>query len=282
MTEGGPNATAFAVRTRRDVIIAHGTDARSFLHSQLSNDIASLGVGASRYSFVLEPTGKLAALVRVRCEAEDVFVLDVDEGCGQSALARLNKFKIRVKCEFELSQRDVLALRGLAASSRDAVLAVPGAVAAWREDDCAVDVFDADTQDARGIIAGVESGDRHDLERERVRCAWPVFGVDIDGDCLPAETSLIDVCVSFTKGCYPGQELVERMDSRGASAPRRLMRLPARAAATGSGAVVVAAAGEPYANGGIVLGRCSSVAGDFALVMVARAHFGDAEALASP
>jgi folate-binding protein YgfZ len=282
MTEGGPNATAFAVRTRRDVIIAHGTDARSFLHSQLSNDIASLGVGASRYSFVLEPTGKLAALVRVRCEAEDVFVLDVDERCGQSALARLNKFKIRVKCEFELSQRDVLALRGLAASSRDAVLAVPGAVAAWREDDCAVDVFDADTQDARGIIAGVESGDRHDLERERVRCAWPVFGVDIDGDCLPAETSLIDVCVSFTKGCYPGQELVERMDSRGASAPRRLMRLPARAAATGSGAVVVAAAGEPYANGGIVLGRCSSVAGDFALVMVARAHFGDAEALASP
>jgi len=174
----------------------------------------------------------------------------------------------------------VTAVRGLDASSREAVLAVPDAVAAWRENDGAVDVFDADAHDARGEIAGVESGDHHDLERERVRCAWPVFGVDIDGDCLPAETSLIDVCVSFTKGCYPGQELVERMDARGASAPRRLMRLPARTATTGSGAVAMA--GEPYVRGGVVLGRCSSVAGEFALVMVARAHFGAAEALTSP
>ncbi len=273
MTAGGPKAASFAVRMHRDVIIARGADARSFLHSQLSNDIASLVVGASRYSFVLEPTGKLAALVRVRCEADDVFVLDVDEGCGASTVARLNKFKIRVKCEFELSTRDVLALRHLDAPSRGTALAVPGAVAAWRENDGAVDVFDADAHDARGEIAGVESGDHHDLERERVRCAWPVFGVDIDGDCLPAETSLVDVAVSFTKGCYPGQELVERMDSRGATAPRRLMRLPA---------VSAAAAREPYALGGVVLGRCTSVAGDFALVMVTRAHLGAAEALASP
>ncbi len=280
MTAGGPNTAAFAVRTRRDVIIARGADARSFLHSQLSNDIASLGLGASRYSFVLEPTGKLAAFVRVRCEADDVFVLDVDEGCGASTLARLNKFKIRVKCEFELSTRDVLALRHLDAPSRGTALAVPGAVAAWRENDGAVDVFGDLSAAAHGEVAGFESGDHHDLERERVRCAWPIFGLDIDGDCLPAETSLIDVCVSFTKGCYPGQELVERMDSRGASAPRRLMRLPARTATTGSGAV--AAAGEPYVHGGVALGRCSSVAGEFALVMVARAHLGDAEALTSP
>ncbi|MFM8993813.1 MAG: hypothetical protein ACKOJG_06385, partial [Actinomycetota bacterium] len=129
VTAGGPKATSFAVRMRRDVIIARGTDARSFLHSQLSNDITSLVVGASRYSFVLEPTGKLSAFMRVRCVSDEHFEIDVDEGCGRSALARLNKFKIRVKCEFELSTREVLALRHLDAPSRDAALAVPGAVA---------------------------------------------------------------------------------------------------------------------------------------------------------
>lgn len=284
VTAGGPKAGSFAVRMRRDVIIARGADARGFLHSQLSNDIASLVVGASRYSFVLEPTGKLAALVRVRCEADDVFVLDVDEGCGRSALARLNKFKIRVKCEFELSTLIVTAVRGLDIASREAVLAAPGAVAAWRAVDGAVDVFGDHNADGLAAVAGcaVRAAGTDEAERERVRCAWPVFGVDIDGDCLPAETSLVDVAVSFTKGCYPGQELVERMDSRGATAPRRLMRLPARVAAADSGAALAAAAREPYALGGVVLGRCTSVAGDFALVMVTRAHLGAAEALASP
>jgi folate-binding protein YgfZ len=277
MTAGVSGAAAFAVRIHRDVITARGADARTFLHSQLSNDIASLAVGASRYSFVLEPTGKLTALVRVKCESDDSFVIDVDEGCGQSALARLNRFKIRVKCDFESSTAQMLALRGLDPATRGVALAVPGAVAAWRIGDGAVDVFGADSQDARDTIAGIAISDRDDIERERVRCAWPVFGIDIDDDCLPAETSLVDECVSFTKGCYPGQELVERMDSRGSTAPRRLMRLPARTA-RGDTAV----AGTPYVYEGVVLGRCTSVAGDHALVMVVRAHLGDAEALASP
>jgi folate-binding protein YgfZ len=277
MTAGVSGAAAFAVRIHRDVITARGADARTFLHSQLSNDIASLAVGASRYSFVLEPTGKLTALVRVKCESDDSFVIDFDEGCGQSALARLNRFKIRVKCDFESSTAQMLALRGLDPATRGVALAVPGAVAAWRSGDGAVDVFGADSQDARDIIAGIAISDRDDIERERVRCAWPVFGIDIDDDCLPAETSLVDECVSFTKGCYPGQELVERMDSRGSTAPRRLMRLPARTA-RGDTAV----AGTPYVHEGVVLGRCTSVAGDHALVMVVRAHLGDAEALASP
>jgi folate-binding protein YgfZ len=279
MTVGGSSAAAFAARIQRDAITARGADARSFLHSQLSNDVASLGVGASRYSFVLEPTGKLAALVRVRCVADDQFVLDVDEGCGPSALVRLNKFKIRVKCEFALETQTTLAVRGLDHAARVALLSRDAAVSAWRDGDGAVDVIDDQHVDALAAAAGcdVRAGSRDDTESERVRCAWPTFGVDIDGDCLPAETSLADVCVSFSKGCYPGQELVERMDSRGSIAPRRLMRLPARPA---NGAR--AAAGEPYVHGGTTLGRCTSVAGDFALVLVTRAHLGDAAALAVP
>ncbi|MFM7080379.1 MAG: hypothetical protein ACKOYI_00220, partial [Actinomycetota bacterium] len=186
--------TAFSVRLTRDVITARGADTRSFLHSQLSNDVMSLAPESSRYSFVLEPTGKLSAFLRVRCVAEDHFTIDVDEGCGSSALARLNKFKIRVKCEFGLATQNVLALRGLDAAARTAALAQPGAVAAWRETDGAVDVF-GDSAD--GFSA--PRADLHMYEAERVRCSWPIFGVDIDTDTIPAETSLVDVCVSFTK-----------------------------------------------------------------------------------
>jgi folate-binding protein YgfZ len=51
------------------------------------------------------------------------------------------------------------------------------------------------------------------------------MGADITTTMIPAETGVVDVAVSFTKGCYPGQELVERMDSRGSTAPRRLCRV---------------------------------------------------------
>lgn len=253
----------------RDVITARGPDVRSFLHSQLSNDIAALAVGSSCYSFVLEPNGKLSAVVRVRCVADDVFVLDVDDGCGAATLTRLNKFKIRVKCDFGTGTQRVAALRGLDAAARDEALKISGAVAAWRGSDGAVDVFDADTSTI-GRSADIDT-----YHAERVRCGWPIFGVDIDSDTIPAETSLVDVCVSFTKGCYPGQELVERMDSRGSTAPRRLMRLPLHSTIDAPAAVV----GQPYVLDGVALGRCTSVAGRFALVMVSRAHLGEAEAL---
>jgi folate-binding protein YgfZ len=48
------------------------------------------------------------------------------------------------------------------------------------------------------------------------------MNVDVTESSIPAETGLIDIAVNFTKGCYPGQELVERMNSRSAVAPRQL------------------------------------------------------------
>jgi folate-binding protein YgfZ len=65
----------------------------------------------------------------------------------------------------------------------------------------------------------VTSGD----DDERIAAAWPKMGSEIrPGETIPAETGLAEIAVSFTKGCYPGQELVERMDSRGSTAPRHL------------------------------------------------------------
>ena len=264
---------SFTYALQRDVIVATGNDTRSFLHSQLSNDIAGLAVGATTYAFALEPTGKIAALLRVHCVADDHFVLDTDVGQGVSAIARLSKFKIRVKCEFVATTQTVAAVRGLTAESRSDMLALPGVVPAWRASDGAVDAFG-------DVNATLRQGSDDDYHAERVRCAWPLFGVDIDTTSLPAETGLADVAVSFTKGCYPGQELVERMDSRGSTAPHLLMRLP-RAVNTLANPLATssAVAGEQYVASGTELGVCTSVAGDFALVQVRRACLGQAEQL---
>ena len=161
-------------------------------------------------------------------------------------------------------------MRGLTAESRSDMLALPGVVPAWRASDGAVDAFG-------DIDAALRQGSDDDYHAERVRCAWPLFGVDIDTTSLPAETGLADVAVSFTKGCYPGQELVERMDSRGSTAPHLLMRLP-RVADTLTNTSAVA--GEQYVASGTELGVCTSVAGDFELVQVRRACLGQSVGLA--
>jgi len=70
--------SVFYFKQLRDVIYVSGVDARKFLHSQLANDITSLQIGQSRYSLLLEPTGKLTSLLRVRCDNEESFTLDCD------------------------------------------------------------------------------------------------------------------------------------------------------------------------------------------------------------
>ncbi|MFM8522439.1 MAG: folate-binding protein, partial [Acidimicrobiaceae bacterium] len=89
----------FYVEHDRDVLYVSGVDARKFLHSQLANDVASLRVGESQYSLLLEPTGKITSLPRVFCKSKEDFVLDCDAGFGEVSVTRLSRFKIRIKCE---------------------------------------------------------------------------------------------------------------------------------------------------------------------------------------
>ena len=96
----------------------------------------------------------------------------------------------------------------------------------------------------------------------RIEAAWPAMGSEIEpGETIPAETGITGVAVSFTKGCYPGQELVERMDSRGSSAPRLLQVVDAPAGAS---------PGEVLVRDGEHIGTLTSVAGGRALALVKR------------
>ena len=199
----------FWVPLQRDVITAIGADARTYLHSQLSQDIASMRIGETRQSLLLQPTGKLDGIIRVTCVEGETFVLDVDANCGDAVLARLNRFKIRVKVELTLGRESWVAVR-------NAQSPIPGSLPAWRCDGTAVDLR------GESVDAGILQGSLDDFEEARIIAAWPTMNIDITESSIPAETGITDVAVSFTKGCYPGQELVERMDSRGSIAPRQL------------------------------------------------------------
>ena len=111
-------------------------------------------------------------------------------------------------------------------------------------------------------------GDQAVDEDQRIAAAWPKMGAEIlPGETIPAEIGLDDVAISFTKGCYPGQELVERMDSRGSAAPRHLAVLP-RHADDEPGAAVVSDAAS--------IGTITSVGTTQVLAFVKRGHDGAA------
>lgn len=234
----------------RDVVEVKGPDAFTYLQSQLSQDLRPLGVGASTWSFVLQPQGKVDVLLRVWRRADDTFVLDTDRGFGEVMVARLNRFKIRVEAEIAAVPWRCLAVRGVGDD------AVPGGVVAWGS---GYDLLGPAPQPP----VGVPEGDGEQLLAARIDAAWPAMGAEIvPGETVPAETGVTPVAVSFTKGCYPGQELVERMDSRGATAPRSVQQV---AVPDGTGV------GDPYVVDGVEVGTVTSVWRDRALATVRRA-----------
>jgi folate-binding protein YgfZ len=204
----------------KDVIIVQGDDAQTFLHSQLANDIASLAVGASMHSLLLEPTGHILAIARVVRHEDTVFTLDVDAGFADAVIVRLQRFVLRAKVTMRRSDWVVRAFRG-----SDAVREIgigPGrAVPYWGSSDELDVVGDASLMPKVG-----EQTEPERIDFARADARWPKLGVDVLVGDIPGTTGILSAAVSFTKGCYPGQELVERMDSRGTTAPVVVRALP--------------------------------------------------------
>lgn len=197
----------------RDVVIVQGDDAGTFLHSQLAQDINAVPVGGSVHSLLLAPTGHVVALVRVVRHVDTVYTLDVERGFGQKVIDRLQRYVLRSKVTMRTSDWVVRAFRGDGAA--EAVGATTGrAIAHWGGTD-AIDVVAEPSvlpQAGQPVDASV-------IEAMRVDARWPAMGVDIEEGDVPATSGVVQVAVSFSKGCYPGQELVERMDSRNTTAP---------------------------------------------------------------
>jgi len=226
-----------AVPVRRDVVRVSGPDAVAYLQGQLSQDVAGLAAGATSWSFVLQPTGKVDAWVRVTRTADDEVLLDADPGTGPALLGRLRRFLLRTKAEVEALDWPAVALRGPgAAEAAGRVLAAAGggADAPGRP----VLALPAGWPGAEGVDLlgpgavvpeGVAEADAAAYESLRLRSGVPALGAELTERTIPAEAGqwVIDASVSFTKGCFTGQELVARIDSRGGHVPRRLHALVA-------------------------------------------------------
>jgi folate-binding protein YgfZ len=114
------------------------------------------------------------------------------------------------------------------------------------------------------VVAAMSLDPSASHEAARIAAGWPRLGFEIvPGETIPAVTGVVPVAVNFTKGCYPGQELVERMDSRGADAPKRVRIVPVEPGVEVGEAVLV---------DGAEVGRITSIspAGGLALAMVKR------------
>jgi folate-binding protein YgfZ len=214
---------AGAVELPRDVVRVVGPDALKFLQGQLSQNV-DLAAGASAWAFVLQPQGKVDAFLRVTREGAESFLLDTDPGWGDAVTARLSRFKLRVQCEIEALEWGCVAVRGPRAHE---AVAAPLGLADSGEGVC----VNADWPGLPGVDILAESPRLPDglracsaeaYEAVRIEAGVPRMGSEIDERTIPAEAGVVDRSVSFTKGCFVGQELVARIDSRGGKVPRRL------------------------------------------------------------
>lgn len=232
-----------AVASTRDVIVATGPDAAAYLHGQLSQDVHGLEIGSSAMTLLLQPQGKVDAWMRLSRIGPATFWLDVERGFGSVALERLQRFKLRVDCELTLSTQDITALRGPETGNGIAGLGLeipPGTVvldALWP----GVDGFDVFAPIGPWLGDKVARASLDALDALRIRLGIPAMGSELDESTIPAAAGIVEASVDFTKGCYVGQELVARIDSRGNNTPTRLcgvVSTDARALAVGSPVIV--------------------------------------------
>ena len=216
--------TAVAALASRDAVLVTGTDAAPYLQGQISQDVEAVAPGTSAWSLVLAPQGKVDAWFRLTRRDDGSFVLDVDAGFGEVLTARLERFRLRVDVSFEsLKGWRMLSARGDAAKDPrlDAVHAEVRAAVTW-PGFSGIDLLGPDVRSPVGLtLAGAD-----DWEVARIRAGWPAMGCELTERTIPAEVGgLLESSVSFTKGCYTGQELVARIDSRGGNVPRPLRLL---------------------------------------------------------
>lgn len=227
----------------RDLVVVSGADAVSFLQGLVSQDLDGMSDGEARPCLLLTPKGKLDVAFRILRRSDEIW-LDVDAGFGEALAASLNRFKIRVQVEIEVHSHDW----GMVAIRDDGEVASVGTPIPV---DGGADVIGAreslDAIATRGVTPEC-------YERLRIEGGVPKMGADLDGSVIPQEASLEHDAVSFTKGCFLGQELVCRIDTRG-----HVNRFLRRLRPLGPGRPAV---GDEIRDGDRVIGAITSVTPD--------------------
>jgi folate-binding protein YgfZ len=160
-----------------------GPDAADYLQRMVSNDVEALAIGDTCAALLLTAKARVIAPLRIIRRAQDDFLLLTEPELGEIVRAELVRMRFAAKVEIE-------------PESHESWLVLGG----------------EEVLDDRP--AGEEVGDE-ELERWRIESGIPRWGREIDDRILPAEAGLDETHISFSKGCYPGQEPIARQRYRG-------------------------------------------------------------------
>jgi folate-binding protein YgfZ len=181
-----------AAREREFIRVA-GPEATDYLQRMVSNDVEALSPGEACPALLLTAKARVIAPLVVLRRSEEDFLVLTERGLGDVVRAHLTRMRLRAQCEIEPEEHE-------------SVLVLGGA-----------EGFATDWPDAREVLdsglAPTLSAD--ELELLRIESGVPRWKHEIDDRILPAEAGLEATHVSFSKGCYPGQEPVARLHFRG-------------------------------------------------------------------
>jgi tRNA-modifying protein YgfZ len=230
-------------RSERGKLALTGPDAKSFLQGQVTQDIESLTPGHGGYAAFLTHKGKMLGDLRV-FDLGDELLLDCERVALQELFNMIRRYKLGSDVELHKRTLELALFSVIGPDAPDlagpeehdcARVSLGGAQVVAARTDVGVDVF-CPAGDREAVRAALEfpDGTEADAEVVRVERGRPRFGVDIDDGTIPQEAGLNERAVSFTKGCYVGQETVARLYYRG-KPNRRLLGLRLSAPApTGS------------------------------------------------
>jgi len=188
-----PTTTVEAAARPRAYVRVQGPGAVEYLDRMLSNDVPGAG---SVDALLLTPKARVIAPVLVWRRGEDDVLLLTEPELGEVVRAHLVRMRFAARCEIEPEQHTSTVVFG----------DVPGGIPNRDYGRPATELLDAD------VAVTVDDAQ---LERMRIEAGTPRFGREIDERVLPAEAGLDERAISFTKGCYPGQEPVARQRYRG-------------------------------------------------------------------
>jgi folate-binding protein YgfZ len=264
-------------RSERGKLALTGSGAKEFLQGQVSNDTEALTPGTGCYAAFLTPKGKMLGDLRV-LDTGDELLLDTERVALQELFNMVRRFSIGFDLELHKRtlERGLLSLIGPAAD--EVIAGVPehehshvpvslgGIDARAIRTDVGIDLLcESASTDALREAVGVPVVAEEAVECLRIERGRPRYGIDLDESVIPQEAGLNERAVSFTKGCYVGQETVARLHYRGKPNRRlRGLRLSGVAAA-GAGLVF----GE-RSVGQITSVACSPTFGTIGLALVRR------------
>ncbi len=243
----------------------NGPDAASYLNRMVSNEVAELPVGGSCEALLLTPKARVVAPMVVWRRGEDDFLLLTEPEAGERLARELLRTRFAAKCEVGAEEHSSTVVLG---ADEQLVLNQHKLVPSRDYGIPAVELIDAEAPE------GAEPIGEDELERLRILARTPRLGRELDDRVMPAEAGLDERAISFTKGCYPGQEPVARLHYRGH--PNRGLRVLAL-----EGAELPVYDAELTLDGKVV-GRVTSAAPDpehgvIALAFVRREVPADAE-----